>query len=340
MSRWKFASTKIARPRPAQTPGLKLVILSLARHHPTWTVRATLPGANDELRAWIALHPQVRLDNCSLKGAGSYNVKPHALLRALRAGAPECVWLDTDVIVHGKLNGLLGEPPDTVVVTQDPWEYSGGSSDRARTWGFATGRPMPGPINSALVRVTNEHVDLLEAWRALTERQEYRDSQAKPIHERNGHMLGDQDLLSALLASQDFSHLPVRRLRHGSEILQHHGAGAYGPSQRWKVLTRGLPPLLHAMGTVKPWRMLDRPSPWRNARDYYERVYLELSPYVQVARRYRALLHETASWLDVQTLPGLISMGITLGNPALQGAVQATLHRIAFMLRKRMPQRV
>jgi hypothetical protein len=114
---------------------------------------------------------------------------------------------------------------------------------------------------------------------------------------------------------------------HSTEILQHHGAGAYGPKQRWSNLIHGMPPLIHAMGTVKPWKMPERPGLLDSPRDYYERTYLELSPYAHFARQYRFLLNEEAGWLDVRTFAGVVGTLAAFNWPALKGLVQATLHR-------------
>jgi hypothetical protein len=89
------------------------------------------------------------------------------------------------------------------------------------------------------------------------------------------------------------------------------------------------------MGSVKPWRMEPNPSLFRNPRAYYERYYLELSPYLHEARKYRAQLGEEDQWLDISTGFGRISHLITFGSPSLQGLSQATFQRLAFHLRNR-----
>jgi len=63
-----------------------------------------------------------------------------------------------------------------------------------------------------------------------------------------------------------------------------------------------LPPLLHAMGSVKPWQMKRSPSLRHDPRSYYERYYLELSPYLHEARRYRFELDEACEWLNITTV--------------------------------------
>ncbi len=326
--------------RPHQIAGVKLLVSSLAKHCPEWRVWLTCPEVNDRFRAWVSRYPQVRLIEQRLEGSGSFNVKPSVLLAALEAGEEECVWMDTDVIVNGEIGSLLAESAETVVVTQDPWEYASGSSYRAATWGLAVGRDLPGPLNSSVVRVTFHHLHLLKAWQGLTRQPAYLEEQSKPVYLRDGNSLSDQDLLSAVLASEEFSKFPVRRLRHGEEILQHHGAGAYGVRWRWLTFVRGLPPLLHAMGTVKPWQMVDKPAIVTQPRSYYERMYLELSPYVHVARQYRETIEEPSKWMDVQTITGQISRMTSFNHPSFKGMTQAILHQIVYRLKSQVKRTI
>ena len=314
--------------RPTQVAGLKILLLTLDRYCPAWPIRLRFPGIADSFRTWLKRFSQVSLYEEKLSSSGSYNVKPAVLLDGLTGGTTtSCLWLDTDVFVNRNLAFIDAFPPEVVVVTQDPWEYSDGSTHRCATWGLKPGRSLPGPLNTAVVRVTRHHERLLRAWQSsiLTER--YLQEQAKPAIQRDQHMLGDQDAISALLASQEFSSIPVRRLMHSTEILQHLGAGAYGPFQRWLNLLHGMPPLIHAMGAVKPWNMPDRPNLFHSPRDYYERSYLELSPYVHSARKFRAVLDEEVGWLDIHTLYGMAGTLVAFNRPSLKGLVQAALHR-------------
>jgi len=313
--------------RPNQVAGLKILLLSLARTCPHWPIRLRFPGIADSFRTWLKRFSQVSLHEEKLPLSGSYNVKPTVLLDGLSTGMKTCLWLDTDVSVNGNLDFIAAVPQEAIVVTQDPWEYPDGSTHRGATWGLRVGRSLPGALNTAVVRVTRHHERLLCAWQSSLLSEQYLQQQAKPVAQRNQHMLGDQDAISALLASEEFSAIPVRRLIHSTEILQHHGAGAYGPAQRWSNLLHGMPPLVHAMGTVKPWKMPDRPNPIHSPRDYYERTYLELSPYVHAARKFRAALDEDARWMDVQTIYGMIGTLLAFNQPALKGLIQAALHR-------------
>jgi hypothetical protein len=313
--------------RPHQIAGLKILLLSLERHCPSWPIRLRFPDIPNSFRTWLQRFSQVSLYEERLPSRGSYNVKPSVLLDGLATGANTCLWLDTDILVNRNLDFVAALPPDTIVVTEDPWEYVNGSTHRCATWGLTAGRSLPGPLNSSVVRVTEHHGAFLDAWQQVLLVESYLAEQAKPVARRNQHLLSDQDALSALLASEEFAAIPVVRLAHSKEILQHHGAGAYGPKHRWCNLIRGMPPLIHAMGSVKPWKMPARPSVFRSPREYYERNYLELSPYVHYARQYRSHLDEDTSWLDIRTFSGLVGSLITVNQPPLKGVVQAILHR-------------
>jgi hypothetical protein len=313
--------------RAYQVPGVKILILSLNRYCSRWSIRLRFPGISDEFRKWVRQFEQVTLIEERLTRSGSYDVKPTVLLDGLNSGASECLWLDTDVIVNGPLDFIAQNSPETIIVAQDPWEYADGSSHRCKSWGLVAGRSLPGPLNSAVVRVSDRHASLLGAWYSLLSIDTYLAEKEVPLQERNHHLLSDQDGLSALLASEEFASFPLCRLRHATEILQHHGAGAYGLIQRWETLKGGLPPLVHAMGSVKPWNMTDRPSLMGQPRDYYERNYLELSPYVHLARQYRAELDAETDWLDIRTSTGRLGTMLGFNQPAFKGAAQAVLHR-------------
>jgi hypothetical protein len=313
--------------RPLQVAGLKVLLLSLNQYCPDWPVHLRFPGISAPFRAWVQRFTQVRLLEEHLPLSGSYNVKPTVLLDGLSTGAEACLWLDTDVLVNGRLDFIGSLPPESIVVTQDPWEYADGSTHRCNSWGMATGRSLPGPFNSAVVRIGKLHQPLLIEWERVLARKDYLLEQAKPVVLRNQHMLSDQDALSALLASRQFSSIPVRKLQHSTEILQHHGAGAYGLIQRWSNVVHGMPPLIHAMGSTKPWRMPHRPSLLREPRAFYERTYLELSPYVHFARSYRTALMENCTWLDNQTFTSRFGSLVSFNRPWLKGTIQGALHR-------------
>lgn len=321
--------------RPQQIIGVKLLILSLSRYCSLWPIRLYAPHLTKKQVQWVLRYSNVDLVESKLQGAGSYNVKPAVLLDALDRGDQECLWLDTDMLVNGALEFLAQEAPDVVIVSQDPWEYPDGSSFRCSAWGMESGRSLPGPLNTAVVRITRQHRRLIEAWHQLLEMPVYLAEQRKPVRERNGVLLSDQDGLSALLASKRFADIRVRRLGHATEILQHHGAGAYGWRERREHRRYGLPPLVHAMGTIKPWLRKRGVNPVTTPRDYYESLYLELSPYMHLAAGYLLELDEDPSWLQERTVASVVSGWLSWRNPVLAGSFQAAMHRL---MSRRIPE--
>src|ERR1700730_1846563 len=167
--------------RPTQVAGLKILLLTLDRYCPAWPIRLRFPGIADSFRTWLKRFSQVSLYEEKLSSSGSYNVKPAVLLDGLTGGTTtSCLWLDTDVFVNHNLAFIDAFPPEVVVVTQDPWEYSDGSTQRSGTWGLKPGRSLPGPLNTAVVRVTRHHERLLRAWQSAILTERYLHEQAKP----------------------------------------------------------------------------------------------------------------------------------------------------------------
>ncbi len=311
--------------RTAQIAGVKLLLLSLEQHCPDWQILLNFPGAPAEFRSWLGRFRAVRLTERRSNADGSFNVKPDILLAGLETGAERCLWLDTDVLVARRPSVLCGLPEANLAISEDPWIGPNGSSLRAARWGMKPAGSVPGPMNTAVLSVTGQHRGLLEKWQALLQEPWYREEQRKPVEVRDALALGDQDALSALLGSAEFAHVPLTRLRHAREVLHHHGAGAYRMRDRWQTLRWGTPPLLHAMGGVKPWMSPDL-ARLRSPRQYYERYYLEASPYMREARRYLRSFPEGAFWMKARTLPGRVSTRLGVLHPAFSGAMQALLH--------------
>jgi len=311
--------------RVKQLPGLMLLVHSLSIHCPRSPIRLRFPALPPRERAWLRNYPNVVLVDEPLDGAGSYNVKAAVLLDGLATGAGTCLWLDTDILVNGSLDFIAATPDDVVVTTEDPWCVPAGSSLRCSSFGLMPGRQLAGPLNSAVLKVGDGHEALLRRWATQLKDPRYLAEQAKSVFVRNPLMLGDQDVLSALLASKDFAHIPLHVLKHPTDVLHHHGPGAFGPRQRMAVRKSGLPPLIHAMGGIKPWAMSDRPSSFR---EYYERMYLETSPYVTLARRYAAVLETRPHWLDVQLPLSRLSLRVNSNNAIYSGMVLAAIHRL------------
>ncbi len=142
----------------------------------------------------------------------------------------------------------------------------------------------------------------------------------QPALNRPVHVFGDQDVLTALLGSRAWSHVPVRLLRRGLDIVQAKGPSGFTPTERLRSLRQGAPVAVHAMGR-KPWtrtlggRAGVRAAAWR---DRYESLHLQLSPYTRFAAEYRHDLEEDTSWLDERSWTARLARGPMPETPILE----------------------
>jgi hypothetical protein len=324
----------IAEDRRSEQVAIKLLLLSLSRHCPDLDVVLTYPSADEEFRAWAAGLPRVVVRVEGVSGASGWNVKPHALLPLLAAGYDEVWWIDSDVILARDFRAVL--PPatkDAFVVCQEALYGAGGHRDegaRAGAWGFDVGRVLPSTLNSCVIRVTRAHVPLLERWKELLESDEYVRAQSRPWFERPNHMVGDQDVLTALLSSREFASIPVVILRRGREIVQYFGPPGYTTSERLINLVVGLPPFVHEQGGGKPWHLAQARRA-RGLRPAVDRLYSELSPYRHCARTYRDELVEDfddTTWLDHTSPAGRALWALGLGRAPLIGLPLALVYSV------------
>jgi len=307
--------------RVADLTGVKLALLSINRHMPEAPVRVLCPSAPQSFVDWIQQVPQATLTTVSNLPDCGWNVKPTILLDLLDKGYKDVIWLDSDIILHGSIAPILaGLTQDQLLIGEEyAWAPHQGTRGRTEGWRLRVGRNIPRSLNSCVVRVTAAHHDLLEAWQRLLMREDYRRIQARPWNERPFYMMGDQDALSALLGSEQFSNVAVHALRRGRDIAQCFRAYGYSFSERLASLWWGLPPLIHTPG----------PKPWRGGSN--ADLYLQLSPYTAVARRYRQHLDEDTSWMSPSSVIARMLHLMALGHPAMEGlplAAAATLHRL------------
>jgi hypothetical protein len=307
--------------RTRDTIGLKLLVASLARHVPGVPLRITCPVADDDLRSWLSSQDLVSLDESKeLLGKG-WDAKPSLLLLHLDRGEDEVIWMDSDIVVTRDFRPLLRDRT-SLVVAQEKSLQNPGKEGRERTlgWHLAPGRSLSYGINSCFVRVTPAHRPLLVAWRALLARPEYQAARSLDFPERPAHLLGDQDVLMALLGSRDFGDLALQVLRSGRDIIQHFEPQGYGPVERLANLFLGLPPLVHSQGH-KPWSFASVPD----IRDPSFGAYfcVENGPYATCARHYAAAIGGLPACLEVRSLPGRIEGVLSLGNPHLRGFAQS-----------------
>lgn len=312
--------------------GVKLLLLSLARHCPGLAITCSTSG--DGIPAeWAARFPSVSFrsfpDLCGM----SWNIKPKLLLKLLDEGHEELLWIDSDIIVTRDFRPIFQSlDPGTVVGAQEVyWGQAQGTDCRTLAWGLPVGRILPTTFNSGVVRVTPRHRLLLQAWSELLSHPTYVESQRRPWQQRPVHMIGDQEVLTALVGSSYFADVPVLLLKRGSQIAQLFGPAGYTIGERLANLGRDLPPFVHAMGR-KPW-IAAHPQ-GGGARAFYERVAAELSLYTWVARQYANELGGDTSWMWAKTPPGRLMALLSFGSPHLRGLPLAVLDSAVRTLRK------
>lgn len=282
---------------------VRLLLLSLARNCKDLRVKLFYPAASDALAAWIMSLPHVDLHATAISAAQGWNVKPQALLTLLEAGHDDVVWIDSDIIVtrdfRSEFEALSRQ---TLVATEEAlWgSYSDAEAWRARRWGMSIGRELPFTVNTAVLRVTRSHIPLLREWQRLLECDTYRSAQLLGPDQRPPHMFGDQDVLTALLTSEEFSDIDVKFLRRGSGIIQYFGLSGYTCAERLRNLVWGPPKFIHSQ-VFKPWVKFRTSRAIENARDLVDSLYLDLSPYTMAAIRYEHELPEPCRWARPQS---------------------------------------
>jgi hypothetical protein len=331
--------------RVEHIPGVKLAILSLLKHCPTLPVLVSFPLAPAAFRVWVDSLSKVKLlDEAHLAGLG-WNIKPMLLLRCLEEGYSDVLWMDADIIVNRDFRQRFSTLDDKtlLVAPEYYWGPEQGGNQRAVTWGLKPGRKLPATVNTGIVRATTHHIELLKAWQKLLKHPAYIEAQSQPTEARPLAMVSDQEVLTALLGSEDFSHMPVEFLERGVEIAQCHGAAGYTPVERLNSLFLNSPMFIHAMGG-KPWNKAlylamaeqgDRLC--RNRlRTYYDSLHLELSPYVAVACQYREQLGEETDWMNIESIPAKFWSTLFLGHPVLQelplSLLEASVRRLRRIL--------
>lgn len=308
--------------------GLKLTVLSLARHCPDLPVIISCPYPSNAFRDWVAALPNAQLiSERALAGRG-WNVKPKILLRCLDLGHRDVIWIDTDMLIVRDFRPRLAHIDDeTLVVAQEGyWGQLQGGTYRTVAWGLKPGRTFSATANTAITRVTSLHVELLKAWETLLNHPAYIRAMGQPYYARPLHMLSDMEVFTALICSTEFSHIPVEMLARGTDIAQCFGPAGYTPTERLSNLRQGLPTFIHSQG-YKPWERASEPGAvWsseerflKRLRQYYDYVHLELSPYTALAREYREQLGEEASWMEIKSTPARTLAALSGGHPALQG---------------------
>lgn len=310
----------ICEDRPQEEVAIKLLLSSLAHHCPDTPVILTYPVAGPAFIEWVRELPTVELRTAPIAGSSGWNIKPYALLKLLDEGRSTVWWLDSDVIVTDNFVARYRSVTADELLLCEEAIYGAYRDDglRTRGWGLPPGQAIPFSLNTGVMRVTRHHVELLGQWRDLLESPDYQAAQRASWRTRPRHMMGDQDVLTALLGSAPHAKQAMHVLRRGRDIIQYFGFSGYTVAERLGNLTRGLPPFIHCQGW-KPWSgVLD--GPWTGGvKARLMRLYIELSPYRHIALHYREKLGLRVGWLDGTSAPARLMRLIGFGHPALTG---------------------
>ena len=327
----------LAEDREVCESSLRLLLLSLNVHCPERAICLFYPPAKDGFFTWINKFPQVHLQTDSLMNGYGWNVKPQAILHLVDQGFDEVLWMDSDIIVTRDITDIFRQlKNDVFVATEDALgdERDDRGALRARLWGFPVGRVLPFGLNTGVLRVTKCHYHLMERWWKLLQSNIYQDSQRKAWDQRPIHMLGDQDVLTALLTSNEFSEIPIHILRRGKHILQFNGVYGYSVAERTRNLLGDGPAFVHSFGG-KPWSEKWRLESPISLREYIKRVYLDLSPYTLSAMRFRRNLGCDTEWMEPHYVPSRILRALGMGRPELVGLPIAALMDLARIVKYR-----
>jgi hypothetical protein len=329
----------IAEDREACEPCLKLLLLSLKTHASGMAINLFYPPAKDAFLAWIEKCPQVRLQTTPLKNGYGWNIKPQAIMHLIDQGFDEVIWIDSDVIANRNLLPLFSNLKAEILVATEHTlaeERYDRNALRARLWGLPVGRALPFALSSGVLRVTKDNYRLMERWWELLQSDKYQEAQQTVWQQRPIHMLGDQDVLTALLTSQEFSQVPIHILRRGKHIIQFDGVYGYTVAERMRNLLGEGPAFVHS-GAGKPWSERWQFGPGNFLREYIKKVYLDLSPYTLSALRFKHELGSDSGWMEPHYMLSRILRALGMQCLPLVGlpmAVFADLARVLKYVRK------
>ncbi len=314
--------------RPKALLGMKLLVLSINRHCPGVQVLISYPAKAPGFTSWLNRFPHADMRYDPDFTTHGWDVKPSLLLRLLDEGHHELIWLDSDIILTSDIRRFFTNRNDQDLVVSEAWDWDRhpGGSIRTELWGLDVGRRLTATLSSGVIRVTPSHRELLMAWREMLELPCYRKAQTiHPMAVRPIHLQGDQDVLTALVGSKAFSHIPLHTIRRGSEIAQCVGPAGFTATERRRCGREHVPPLLHG-AEPKIWDVRPQTNWCGNPRAYYNQLTFELSPYNHAARSYLDELNETPPALTHCSIPGRFCRWLTRDHPVRQGLTLARLH--------------
>jgi hypothetical protein len=316
----------IADDRTSSEMGIRLLLLSLRKYIPNVSVELFFPCAQAPFEVWLQGHPQVRLHKRNASKAGSWNIKPEAMLWMLDQGYERAVWIDSDIIITSEfLFKLTDLDRQKFVITEEalgPKDRDDRLSLRARKWGFEVGREFGHVLNTCVLSVTDAHISLLKHWNELMNVDAYRLAQTEIWHERPIELLGDQDVLTALLASVLHADVDLVILKRGKQIVQFYELSGYTLFERIGNILYGGPDFIHCPGR-KPWLLFEEISTMTAARDRIVVSYHDVSPYKLASLPYRQEIGLNTDWMSDWYYTGKLQRALGLNSVIASGALWA-----------------
>ena len=323
--------------RKSCEPAIKLLLLTLKAKCAHVPIVLFYPPADQEFVDWVdsLSFKSISVRARAIPGAYGWNNKPHALLELLNEGNHEAVWIDTDILVTKDITlAFAGLKSDVLVIAEEALlAQNDDDALRARMWGFPVRRAFPFTLNACVMRVTNQHVPLLERWKELLESPTYRSSQQQPMSLRPLHMFSDLDVITALLCSEEFGTIPVKILRRGKDIIQYYEQTGFTVAERVTCMLKGMPIFIHQQGW-KPW-ISGTEGKLKGLRGKFVAAYQDQSPYTVMAISLNPAAIE--SWMQPRSRLSSILRTIGFGYAPLTGlptAVIFDLERLAKLPRQ------
>ena len=293
--------------------GVRLLILSARVHEPDWMFHVFIRNFKPDDMSWLAAQPNVTLQSEKNTDQKGWNVKPSLIKHLLAELGGTVIWCDSDVILASRVSPIL-EPLDNsifVATEEHCWGRTKGSHIRTSGWNMEESRRLTRTVNSCFMRIDFSHMPLLDAWLRCLSDPGYLAAQLQPWDKRPVYFIGDQDALTALLASSEYEHIPLYLLKSGEHIAQCFEEDGYTVQDRLiNSIRRRVPPLIHAQGG-KPW--------WKGKRSLSQ----QLSPYSSIALPYLKDASLDSEWVSPQDYSANALDMITLREPNLRGILPA-----------------
>lgn len=276
--------------------GIQLLIVSMSQYAKK-NPRLYLYSKSDSTPKWFLswlekteLNIEVELKELPPGKLAGWNLKPQLLEETFAMGYSRVTWLDSDLIINQPFESYFDNPDLTqITLASEP-----GTPDPRRTTFFDATFAQAPPLspNTCIIQMSRSHLPLIETWHQHLKNEKYLEIQSLDYAKRPEYMRSDQDVLAGILASSfavenNFSN--IRFVDYRNEILHSASFGMRGVFLRWRGIRDRF---VHSQG-IKPW---DLKTDTRRPVD----LYVELSPYMQLAQRHKKHIQCEAplDWLN------------------------------------------